>query len=62
MFEGWTSAEWVGFLTLWIGLAGAVAWFAESRGRDRWNWFGVSLVFSPVVGFVALVLMGPRRA
>jgi hypothetical protein len=61
MFEGWTTEEVVGFLLVYGTLAALVAWFAQSRGRDVWNWFGLALFLSPPLTFIALVLLGPAR-
>jgi len=62
MFEGWSSEEIVGFVVVYATLAAAVAWFAQSRGRDVWNWFGVALFLSPPLTFILLVLLGPAKA
>jgi hypothetical protein len=45
-------------LILYALLASAVAAFAERRGRNRIGWFLVSLLLSPLIGF--LLVAGSR--
>ena len=62
MFEGWLAEEIMGFFVAYAFLAALAAWFAQSRGRDAVNWFGWALFISPVVAFIVLVLIGPKKA
>ncbi len=43
----------------WLGFAVVVALIASSKGRSGFAWFLVSLIFSPLVGGI-LVLVLPR--
>lgn len=60
MFEGMTSEEIIGVLAVWAVLSGIVALIASNRGRSQVNWFLLSFLLSPLIAFVALVLM-PKR-
>ena len=51
---------WI-MMTLWIGLAGAVAIAAGRRGYNQYIWFLGCLVLSPLIGFVLLALLTPGR-
>jgi len=48
-------------MVVWIGFAGAVALAAGRRGYNQYVWFFGCLVLSPLVGFVLLALLTPRR-
>jgi hypothetical protein len=38
-----------------------VAWIAHSQGRSPVAWFAISLLLSPLLGFVGVILSAPRR-
>lgn len=42
----------------WISLALINAGLAEQKGRSKWNWFLLSVVFGPIAT-AAVVLYGP---
>lgn len=48
-------------IVVWVVGATVVAWIAQSQGRSPMTWFGVSVVLSPLLGFVAVVLTAPRK-
>ena len=50
------------YLVVWVVLATLVAWIARSQGRSPMTWFGISILLSPLVGFVAVILTAPRKA
>jgi hypothetical protein len=39
----------------WLGLAGAIAWIANARGRSWVAWAIVSVLLSPVLAYLLLV-------
>lgn len=45
---------------VWFVLSFAVAWWAASRGRGALLWFFVSLLASPLIGFVLVAVIGPN--
>lgn len=61
MFEGMTAEELWGVAAGWAVLSAIVAWIADTRGRKAGEWFLLSLLFSPLIGFVAVVLMPNLR-
>ena len=44
-------------LFLWFAFAFAVGFLAKQRGRSMFNWFVISAIASPVLGFVLLMMM-----
>ena len=50
-----------GIAFVWMLLAALVANFADRKGRSGILWFGLSLICSPLVGFVVVALL-PSRA
>lgn len=46
---------------VWLVLATIPAWVAHSQGRSPVAWFGISVLLSPVLAFVAVILTAPRR-
>lgn len=44
------------FLLFWFAFAVAVGMFATKRGRGSGNWFLISVVFSPLLGFIFLLV------
>ena len=45
------------YFLLWIALSIAVGIFAAQRGRGSGNWFLISALLSPVVGFIFLIAL-----
>jgi len=41
---------------LWFVLAIAAGVFADNRGRSGLGWFFISVVFSPLIGFILLMI------
>lgn len=46
-------------LALWIIFSVAVALFANGKNRSGFNWFLISMLTSPLIGFVFLMVMKP---
>jgi len=46
------------FLIFWSAL---IAYWANSWGRNGWIWFVVSLVISPVITAIVLLIMGKDK-
>ena len=46
---------------LWIVLCIAVAIGADNRGRNGLGWFGLSLLFSPVIAGALLMILGTAK-
>lgn len=46
---------------LWIALSIACAFLAARRGRSVFGWFLISIFFTPLVGFVFLLVL-PSKA
>jgi len=61
MLEGMTSDELWTLSAFWALFAGFVAMIARSQGRSPVTWFMLSLVLSPLFGFLAVVLTAPRK-
>ena len=57
MFEGMTSDEILVFIFLWAVFSAFVAMIANARGRNQLGWFAISFLLSPLIGFIAVVLM-----
>lgn len=45
----------------WLGLAALISLVANSRGRDRVNWFAFAVVASPLVAGIVLALLPDLR-
>lgn len=45
-------------LLMWLAFAALVGWAANERGRDPALWVILSLVLSPLIGFIALIAAG----
>lgn len=45
-----------GVLLMWIGLAAAVGLLARTFGRSAGLWAGLSLIATPILGGIALVV------
>lgn len=48
-------------IVVWLVLAAIPAWIATTQGRSPLAWFGISVLLSPVVGFLGVILTAPRR-
>lgn len=57
-----TGEQWLLFLTVYLVLSAAVAWFASTKGHRPGGWLLMALVLTPVVAFVIAVLSGPAQA
>lgn len=53
--------ELLPYLIGWLVLAAIPAWIATTQGRSPMTWFGISILLSPVVGFLAVILTAPRK-
>jgi len=48
----------IAILIIWFACAGFVGWAASERGRNPAIWVVLSLLFSPLIGFIALIAAG----
>jgi len=48
--------ELLGLAVIWLIGCTVVAWIASSQGRSPLAWFGISVLLSPLLGFLAVVL------
>ena len=46
---------------VWVIGATIVAWIAHSQGRSPLTWFGIAVLLSPLLGFVAVILSAPKK-
>jgi hypothetical protein len=44
----------------WFGFCVAVAFFAARYGRSGFGWFILSMILSPLLGFVFVLALGRR--
>ena len=44
-------------IIIWIVLAIGCAIFASNKGRDVGRWFVISVLLSPVIGFILLLIL-----
>ena len=42
---------------IWLGLCVAIGMLAKIRGRDGLDWVAVSLVYSPLLAFIFLIVL-----
>lgn len=51
------------FITLiaWLGFAYLVGKYAEKKGRGLWSFFLLSLLLSPIVGFIIAIILGKKE-
>jgi hypothetical protein len=47
---------------IWLVLAAAVAYFADSRGRSGMGFFFLSVILSPLLGFIVLLVTKDLKA
>ncbi|MCS3829513.1 putative paraquat-inducible protein A [Salinibacter ruber] len=50
----------LGFL-LWLALAGLVGYVANERNRNPAGWAFISILFSPLIGLLALIAAGDSK-
>jgi hypothetical protein len=48
-------------IVIWVVLATIPAWIASTQGRSPVAWFGISVLLSPLLGFVAVILTAPKK-
>jgi hypothetical protein len=60
MFEGMTPEEIWGLVVIWGVLSALVAWVASSRGHSAVQWFFISFLLSPALGFILAILTKPK--
>jgi hypothetical protein len=48
-------------LLFWLALSVAVGIFAANRGRSGFGWFLLSLLLSPILGFIFVAVCQPKR-
>ena len=46
------------WIILWIGLSIFIGWFASSKKRSGVGWFFLSLIISPLISFIILLVIG----
>ncbi|HEV8698951.1 MAG TPA: SHOCT domain-containing protein [Candidatus Limnocylindrales bacterium] len=46
----------------WLIWSGLVAWIASVRGRSPVGWFFLSVLLSPLIGIIAVLVAPNRRA
>lgn len=49
------------FFICWIILAILCGSFASKRGRDGGRWFFIALIFSPLIGFIGLLISDDKQ-
>jgi hypothetical protein len=49
------------WIIFWIGLSVLVGWFASSKKRSGLGWFFLSLIISPLITFIILLVIGPPQ-
>lgn len=59
MIEGLTAGDLYAALAVWVVLAALVAWLAHARGGKPGEWFLMSLLLSPLLTFLLLMLRKP---
>lgn len=47
------------FIIFWLFLSILVGVFASSKGRSGIGWFFLSLIISPLIGFIIVLVAGP---
>jgi hypothetical protein len=60
MFAGWSSQDLITLAVVWLVLCGVVAFIAPMRGKSPVGAFLISLLASPLIGFLAVVLARPE--
>jgi hypothetical protein len=51
----------VGLFVFWVLCAGGVAVLASQKGRSAAGFFWLSVLLSPLIGLIVVLLLGPRR-
>ena len=49
------------FFVLWVGLSVVIAAMAHNRGRSGFGWFWLSLLISPLVALIAVLVAGEHK-
>jgi hypothetical protein len=45
-------------ILFWLILAGVVGWLATTRGKGFWTYFLLSVLLSPLIGLIILLVTG----
>ncbi len=61
MFDGIPPEQLYGLAAFYLLLCGIVALIAPSRGKSAINGFLISLLLSPLIGFLVVVLLPPEN-
>lgn len=56
-----TEDELLVLVIAWVGLSAAVGALAAQWDRSGGTWFGLSLLFSPLLMFIVLVVQGKKK-
>jgi hypothetical protein len=48
----------IAVVIMWLAFAGVVGWAANEQGRNPAMWVVLSLLLSPLIGFIALIAAG----
>lgn len=46
--------------TLWVILVGLTTWFGDSRRIGKWWTLGLSILLSPLIGFIIALISGKK--
>jgi len=46
---------------LWLGVSILVGALASGKGRSGFGWFILSVLLSPIIGAIALVIAGEKK-
>jgi len=57
-FHNINSIMYVIGILLWVAMSGLVGYVATERNRSAVGWAGISVLFSPLIGFLALIAAG----
>lgn len=61
ILEGMTNDDLLLFGVVWLIGCTIVAWIAHSQGRPPLTWFVIAVLFTPVLGFVTVILSAPKK-
>jgi Uncharacterised protein family UPF0547 len=59
--QGENAMEFFIFIIVWLGLCGAAAAIASSKGRSGMEIFFLSFFLSPLIGFIVAIVMEPKQ-
>ena len=48
-------------IIFWTLLVGLTTWFGESRKLGKWWTLGISILLSPLIGFIAALVSGKKE-